>query len=108
MMVTVVNLTLIDLPGLTKVDVEGQSESIVADIENMVRSYIEKPNYIILSVSPANLDLATSNAIKIVREVDLQGERTFRVLTKIDLIDKGTDAVDFDSFSFELLKVPAY
>ncbi|KAK6919983.1 Dynamin stalk domain [Dillenia turbinata] len=90
----VVNLTLIDLPGLTKVAVEGQPESIVHDIENMVRSYIEKPNCIILAVSPANQDLATSDAIKISREVDPKGERTFGVLTKIDLMDKGTDAVD--------------
>ncbi|KAL6560302.1 hypothetical protein OROGR_003861 [Orobanche gracilis] len=90
----VVNLTLIDLPGLTKVAVEGQSEGIVMDIENMVRSYIEKPNCIILAVSPANQDLATSDAIKISREVDPKGERTFGVLTKIDLMDKGTDAVD--------------
>ncbi|CAN4111445.1 unnamed protein product [Withania somnifera] len=90
----VVNLTLIDLPGLTKVAVEGQSDSIVADIENMVRSYIEKPNCIILAVSPANQDLATSDAIKISREVDPKGERTFGVLTKIDLMDKGTDAVE--------------
>ncbi|TMW93257.1 hypothetical protein EJD97_011957 [Solanum chilense] len=90
----VVNLTLIDLPGLTKVAVEGQSDSIVADIENMVRAYIEKPNCIILAVSPANQDLATSDAIKISREVDPKGERTFGVLTKIDLMDKGTDAVD--------------
>nr|AGT16886.1 dynamin-related protein [Saccharum hybrid cultivar R570] len=90
----VVNLTLVDLPGLTKVAVEGQPESIVQDIENMVRSYIEKPNCIILAVSPANQDLATSDAIKISREVDPKGERTFGVLTKIDLMDKGTDAVD--------------
>ncbi|KAL8499677.1 hypothetical protein ACS0TY_019594 [Phlomoides rotata] len=90
----VVNLTLIDLPGLTKVAVDGQSDSIVMDIENMVRSYIEKPNCIILAVSPANQDLATSDAIKISREVDPKGERTFGVLTKIDLMDKGTDAVD--------------
>ncbi|XP_075474006.1 dynamin-related protein 5A [Primulina tabacum] len=90
----VVNLTLIDLPGLTKVAVEGQSDSIVTDIENMVRSYIEKPNCIILAVSPANQDLATSDAIKVSREVDPKGERTFGVLTKIDLMDKGTDAVD--------------
>ncbi|KAF9616386.1 hypothetical protein IFM89_029640 [Coptis chinensis] len=83
----VVNLTLIDLPGLTKVAVDGQSESIVMDIENM-------PNCIILAVSPANQDLATSDAIKISREVDPKGERTFGVLTKIDLMDKGTDAVD--------------
>ncbi|CAK9140516.1 unnamed protein product [Ilex paraguariensis] len=90
----VVNLTLVDLPGLTKVAVEGQSDSIVMDIENMVRSYIEKPNCIILAISPANQDLATSDAIKISREVDPKGERTFGVLTKIDLMDKGTDAVD--------------
>ncbi|KAK4411506.1 Dynamin-related protein 5A [Sesamum angolense] len=90
----VVNLTLIDLPGLTKVAVEGQPDSIVMEIENMVRSYIEKPNCIILAISPANQDLATSDAIKISREVDPKGERTFGVLTKIDLMDKGTDAVD--------------
>ncbi|KAJ1438071.1 P-loop containing nucleoside triphosphate hydrolase [Sesbania bispinosa] len=90
----VVNLTLIDLPGLTKVAVEGQPDSIVLDIENMVRSYIEKPNCIILAISPANQDLATSDAIKISREVDPTGDRTIGVLTKIDLMDKGTDAVD--------------
>ncbi|KAK8540466.1 hypothetical protein V6N13_028085 [Hibiscus sabdariffa] len=70
----VVNLTLIDLPGLTKVAIEGQSETIVQDIENMVRSFIEKPNCIILAISPANQDLATSDAIKIAREVDPKGE----------------------------------
>ncbi|MQL82201.1 hypothetical protein Taro_014684 [Colocasia esculenta] len=73
---------------------EGQPDSIVQDIENMVRSYIEKPNCIILAISPANQDLATSDAIKISREVDPKGERTFGVLTKIDLMDKGTDAVE--------------
>ncbi|WCJ22417.1 dynamin-like protein [Euphorbia peplus] len=90
----VVNLTLIDLPGLTKVAVDGQPESTVQDIENMIRGFIEKPNCIILAISPANQDLATSDAIKISREVDPKGERTFGVLTKIDLMDKGTDAVD--------------
>uniref|UniRef100_A0A6N2M3K5 Dynamin-type G domain-containing protein n=1 Tax=Salix viminalis TaxID=40686 RepID=A0A6N2M3K5_SALVM len=90
----VVNLTLVDLPGLTKVAVEGQQESIVEDIENMVRSYVEKPNCIILAISPANQDIATSDAIKLAREVDPSGERTFGVLTKLDLMDKGTNALD--------------
>ncbi|KAF3330349.1 dynamin-related protein 1E-like protein [Carex littledalei] len=90
----VVNLTLIDLPGLTKVAVEGQPDSIVEDIEDMVRSYIEKPNCIILAISPANQDIATSDAIKIAREVDPTGERTFGVLTKLDLMDQGTNALD--------------
>ncbi|KAI3436968.1 uncharacterized protein J3R85_005903 [Psidium guajava] len=90
----VVNLTLVDLPGLTKVAVEGQPETIVEDIENMVRSYVEKPNCIILAISPANQDIATSDAIKLAREVDPTGERTFGVLTKLDLMDKGTNALD--------------
>lgn len=64
------------------------------DIENMVRSYIEKPNCVILAISPANQDLATSDAIKICREVEPAGERTLGVLTKIDLMDKSTNAVD--------------
>ncbi|WMV43433.1 hypothetical protein MTR67_036818 [Solanum verrucosum] len=90
----VVNLTLVDLPGLTKVAVEGQPESIVQEIEDMVRSYVEKPNCILLAITPANQDVATSDAIKIAREVDPAGERTIGVLTKLDLMDKGTNALD--------------
>ncbi|KAH1257567.1 Dynamin-related protein 1E [Glycine max] len=90
----VVNLTLIDLPGLTKVAVEGQPETIAQDIENMVRSFVDKPNCIILAISPANQDIATSDAIKLSREVDPSGERTFGVLTKLDLMDRGTNALD--------------
>ncbi|KAE8694645.1 Dynamin-related protein 1E [Hibiscus syriacus] len=72
----------------------------------MVRSYIEKPNCIILAISPANQDLATSDAIKISREVDPTGERTLGVLTKIDLMDKGTDAVDILEGKSYRLKFP--
>ncbi|KAK7395550.1 hypothetical protein VNO78_16112 [Psophocarpus tetragonolobus] len=100
----VVNLTLIDLPGLTKVAVEGQPESIVQEIETMVRSYVEKPNCIILAISPANQDIATSDAIKLAKEVDPTGERTFGVLTKLDLMDKGTNALDvLEGRSYRLL-----
>ncbi|KAL1568631.1 Phragmoplastin drp1c [Salvia divinorum] len=90
LLLPVVNLTLIDLPGLTNVAVEGQPETIVQDREMMVRSYVEKTNCIILAISPANQDIATSDAIKLAREVDATGER----LTKLDLMDKGTNALD--------------
>eukprot|EP00897_Mesotaenium_endlicherianum_P008362 jgi/Mesen1/7554/ME000392S06817 len=90
----VVNLTLVDLPGLTKIAVDGQPDSIVADIENMVRSYVEKPSCIILAISPANQDIATSDAMKLSREVDPTGDRTWGVITKLDLMDKGTNALD--------------
>ncbi|KAL1190881.1 Phragmoplastin DRP1E [Cardamine amara subsp. amara] len=90
----VVNLTLVDLPGLTKVAIEGQPETIVEDIETMVRTYVDKPNCIILAISPANQDIATSDAIKLAKDVDPTGERTFGVLTKLDLMDKGTNALE--------------
>lgn len=55
---------------------------------------MEKPNSIILAVTPANMDLANSDALKIAREVDPSGSRTLGVLTKLDLMDSGTDALD--------------
>ncbi|CAN4089581.1 unnamed protein product [Withania somnifera] len=95
----VVDLTLIDLPGLTKVAVE----SIVEDIEMMVLSYVEKRNCIILAISPVNQDIATSDAIKLAREIDPSGERTFGVITKLDLMDEGTNALDvFEGRAYKL------
>nr|GFB72402.1 dynamin-related protein 1E-like [Tanacetum cinerariifolium] len=51
-------------------------------------------NSIILAISPANQDIATSDAIKLAKEVDPSGQRTFGVLTKLDLMDKGTNDLD--------------
>ena len=56
--------------------------------------YIAKPNCVILSVSPANVDLANSDSLKLARSVDPQGRRTIGVLTKLDLMDAGTNALD--------------
>jgi dynamin 1-like protein len=58
----------------------------------MIYQYISKPNAIILAVTAANQDLSTSDALKLAREVDPDGSRTIGVLTKLDLMDKGTDA----------------
>lgn len=88
------NLTMVDMPGLTKVPIDGQPKSIVQDLENMARTYIKGDNAIILAVTPANADLATSDALHLAREVDPAGKRTIGVLTKIDIMDSGTDARD--------------
>lgn len=69
----VIDLTLVDLPGLTKIAVEGQAENIVQEIETMVRNFVDNPNTIILAISPANQDLATSDAMKMARDVDPAG-----------------------------------
>lgn len=39
----------------------------------MIYNFIEKPNAIILAVTPANTDMATSDALQMAREVDPQG-----------------------------------
>ncbi|DBA78839.1 TPA: hypothetical protein ACH3X1_008727 [Trebouxia sp. C0004] len=86
------NLTLVDMPGLTKVPIDGQPKSIVKDLEDMARTYIKGDNAIILAVTPANADLATSDALHLARQVDPAGDRTIGVLTKLDIMDPGTDA----------------
>jgi dynamin 1-like protein len=88
----VLNLTVVDLPGLTKVAVEGQDMSIVEDIKNMVTDVVRRPFSLILAVTPANQDLATSDALLLARQVDPAGDRTIGVITKLDLMDRGTDA----------------
>ncbi|VVT56781.1 uncharacterized protein SAPINGB_P005268 [Magnusiomyces paraingens] len=90
----VLTLTLVDLPGLTKVPVGDQPQNIERLIRDMVLKFISKPNAIILSVTAANTDLANSDGLKLAREVDPEGTRTIGVLTKIDLMDQGTDVVD--------------
>ncbi|KAF3932791.1 Dynamin-1 [Dactylella cylindrospora] len=90
----VLTLTLVDLPGLTKVPVGDQPKDIEKQIRDMVLKQISKPNAIILAVTAANTDLANSDGLKLAREVDPEGQRTIGVLTKIDLMDEGTDVVD--------------
>ncbi|EHY54151.1 vacuolar protein sorting-associated protein 1 [Exophiala dermatitidis] len=90
----VLTLTLVDLPGLTKVPVGDQPRDIERQIREMVLKQISKPNAIILAVTAANVDLANSDGLKLAREVDPEGQRTIGVLTKIDLMDAGTDVVD--------------
>merc|ERR1712142_287462 len=51
-------------------------------------------NSIILAITPANTDLATSEALKFAKECDPEGRRTLAVVTKLDLMDHGTDAMD--------------
>ncbi|XP_063332718.1 dynamin-2 isoform X2 [Pelmatolapia mariae] len=90
----VLNLTLIDLPGMTKVPVGDQPQDIEHQIRDMLLQFITKESCLILAVTPANTDLANSDALKIAKEVDPQGLRTIGVITKLDLMDEGTDARD--------------
>ena len=88
------SLTLVDMPGLTKVATADQPASVVTDIERMAKKFIVSENVVIVAVSAANADIATSDGVRLAKEVDPRSERTLGVLTKLDLMDKGTDATD--------------
>uniref|UniRef100_A0A8C2Z1V4 Interferon-induced GTP-binding protein Mx n=2 Tax=Cyclopterus lumpus TaxID=8103 RepID=A0A8C2Z1V4_CYCLU len=85
------DLTLIDLPGITRVAVKGQPENIGEQIKRLIQKFITKQETISLVVVPSNVDIATTEALKMAQEVDPNGDRTLGILTKPDLVDKGTE-----------------
>lgn len=88
----VVTLTLVDLPGITKVPVGGQPDDIEQQIKEMCLKYIENPNSVILAVSAANTDLTTSEALKFAKEVDPDGMKVLDVKENTPRVD--TENVD--------------
>ncbi|ODV70272.1 hypothetical protein HYPBUDRAFT_133415 [Hyphopichia burtonii NRRL Y-1933] len=101
----VLNLTLVDLPGLTKIPIGDQPTDIERQTRNLILEYISKPNCIILAVSPANVDLVNSESLKLARQVDPMGKRTVGILSKLDLMDQGTNALDILKGSVYPLKL---
>jgi len=91
----VLTMTLIDLPGITKVPVDDQPANIEEILTDMTRNYIEQESCIILAVTPGNADVANSEAIKLAQQVDPAGLRTLGVITKIDIMDAGTDVREY-------------
>lgn len=84
-------------PSLTagfQVPIGDQPTDIEKQTRNLISEYIAKPNSLILAVSPANVDIVNSEALKLARHVDPLGRRTIGVLTKLDLMDHGTNALD--------------
>ena len=86
------DLTLVDLPGITRVPVGDQPDNIEEITKNMAIRYIDDPLTIILCVIAANVDIATSDGLKLAKQIDVSGSRTLGVLTKLDIMDAGTDA----------------
>ena len=90
----VVDLTLVDLPGIAKVPTGDQPLDIEQKIHELCLQYISPKSAIIMAVIPANNDLANADSLKLAMKVDPLGERTVGVLTKLDIMDQGTNALD--------------
>jgi len=101
----VLTLTLIDLPGLTKIAVGDQPTDISVQIHSLVSEYVSNPSTIILAVSAANVDIANSESLQLAKVFDPYGERTLGVVTKLDLMDRGTDAANLLSGKLVNLKL---
>eukprot|EP00300_Choanocystis_sp_HF-7_P016652 c19478_g1_i4.p1 GENE.c19478_g1_i4~~c19478_g1_i4.p1 ORF type:complete len:284 (-),score=39.65 c19478_g1_i4:1630-2451(-) len=86
------DLTLVDLPGITRNPVGRQPSNIGELIRSLLGSYIRNPNCVILCVLPATIDFVTSEAIAMARAVDPTGSRTLGVVTKCDLAERGLAA----------------
>ena len=78
------DLTLIDLPGMTRVAVGGQSEDIEETITKMYRRYMTPPEAVLLNVVSAMVDVSTSKSLQMSRELDTAGTRTLLCFTKVD------------------------
>ncbi|XP_075628502.1 interferon-induced GTP-binding protein Mx isoform X1 [Balearica regulorum gibbericeps] len=85
------DLTLIDLPGIARVAVGDQPKDIGEQIKMLLKKNIGFKETLNLVVVPCNVDIATTEALKMAQEVDPSGERTLGILTKPDLVDRGTE-----------------
>ncbi|KAK8446304.1 hypothetical protein SEVIR_9G465800v4 [Setaria viridis] len=83
------DLTLFDLPGITRVSVQGQPEDIYNLVTKIIMEYIAPKESIILNVLSATVDFPTCESIRMSQQVDRTGERTLAVVTKVDKAPEG-------------------
>ncbi|KAF9670699.1 hypothetical protein SADUNF_Sadunf13G0095800 [Salix dunnii] len=83
------DLTLVDLPGITRVPVHGQPENIYEQIAGIIMRYISPDESVILNVLSASVDFSTCESIMMSQKVDKKGERTIAVVTKVDKSPEG-------------------
>ncbi|CAA0812173.1 Dynamin-related protein 4C [Striga hermonthica] len=83
------DLTMVDLPGITRVPVPGQPDDIYEQISRIIMEYITPDESIILNVISAGVDFTTCESIRMSRQVDRTGQRTLAVVTKVDKDPEG-------------------
>ncbi|EKG13721.1 hypothetical protein MPH_09187 [Macrophomina phaseolina MS6] len=88
---TGLHLTVVDLPGLISVANDEQSDEDVDLVSQLVDSYVESSRTIILAVVQANNDIANQRIIQKARKLDPHGQRTVGIITKPDLVNRGTE-----------------
>lgn len=83
------DLTMVDLPGITRVPVKDQPEDIYDQIKDIIMEHIKPEESIILNVLSATVDFPTCESIRMSQSVDKTGMRTLAVVTKSDKAPEG-------------------
>ena len=85
------DLTVIDLPGIVRTAVTGQTGDVMGQVDTLLNRYLQLERTVVLAVIPVNVDIATADILERAQKVDPEGRRTIGVLTKPDLVDKGAE-----------------
>ncbi|KAI6119116.1 P-loop containing nucleoside triphosphate hydrolase protein [Pisolithus croceorrhizus] len=85
------DLSFVDLPGLIAGVGHAGNAKDVELVRNLVISYIEKPNCLILLTVACETDFENQGAHHLARQYDPSGKRTAGVLTKPDRIPPGEE-----------------
>lgn len=86
------HLSVIDVPGIFKKTTAGVTKKTdITLVRSMVHGYMVNPRSVMLTVVPANADVANQEILELASEVDKDDHRTLGVLTKPNLVDKGAE-----------------
>ncbi|KAM5347300.1 hypothetical protein ACJ41O_010305 [Fusarium nematophilum] len=86
------HFSVIDVPGMFKRTTQGlTTKEDISLVDNMVQGYMANPRSVMLVVVPCNADIATQEVLEVAEDLDPEGDRTLGVLTKPDLMDKGSE-----------------
>lgn len=83
------DLTMVDLPGITRVAGPGQPDNIYEQINDIIMKYISPAESTILNVLSADVNFSTCESIRMSQKVDKSGKRTLAVVTKADKSPEG-------------------
>ncbi|KAG8948033.1 hypothetical protein FRC04_010075 [Tulasnella sp. 424] len=93
------DLYFYDLPGIIANVGDGGNEADIRLVEDLAKSYIKKPNCIVLLVISCETDFENQGAGRLVLKDPALRKRTIGVLTKVDRVLTKVDRIEFGGSS---------
>jgi interferon-induced GTP-binding protein Mx1 len=90
---TMPDFTLTDLPGIVRTVVDGEDDSMIERIRDLIHRYMTQERTIILAVHPADVDIHNSEVLNAAKQADPEGVRTICVISKPDKVGEENESV---------------